>query len=349
MGSYIDGVRDGVLDWLEAVPYPDEGWGRWPYHARMMRPYALQASGLAIYILHVLGRLDAVAPSLRAQAVAFFRSCQDPHDRLFKDPLEDESCRAGSHTWEQIWGQRNGATVRALDLLGAEPVHPFAETQFADLGSVDPRSWTLDQIDWRNPWAHGESWYRALRAFWQGLDEDERSADHPVVAEAVRAVEEEILDPDTGMPSRRMDDPDPSRAMAGLFKVMFVYLMIGRAVPHAERAIDFTLNLQHADGEFGFRRNMCINYDAAWVLHKLDIQLGGIHRHDDIAAAGRALAEMLLREYRKSDGAFAFHGDRCQRNHHSIRLSDESYPIGDMLGTSMSLNCLTCADEWQDG
>lgn len=135
-------------------------------------------------------------------------------------------------------------------------------------------------------------------------------------------------------------------AMAGLFKVISGYLAAGRPVPHAEKAIDFTLALQHEDGEFGFRNNMCVNWDALWVLRELDLQVEGAYRHADIVDAGNRCAEMLLRKYRKPDGGFAFHGKHCTTNHHSIRLCSKPHSISDTMGTGMCLRCLSYADEW---
>lgn len=78
----------------------------------------------------------------------------------------------------------------------------------------------------------------------------------------------------------------------------------------------------------------------------LDLQLDGGHRHDAITAAGWETADFLMKVHRKPDGAFSFHRDHCQTVHHSIRLSHEPYPIGDLLGTTVSLNCLAYTDEW---
>jgi len=344
--GYVPQTWPGVRDWLASVRDGSAGWGRWRYHAAQPEPSALQASGIAVGLFDQAGELDAVPEAQRQEAIDFFRSCQDPTDGLFKDPLETEARHTGHHSWEQVWGQRHGAAVSALRLLGGEPAHPIPAAQFVDLREVDGRTFTLERIDWSNPWGHGESWARAIRAYLSHLPADERGDRQPVLREAFEACEQHILDPATGMPSRRMPEPDPSRAMAGLFKVMFAYLAVGRAVPHAERAIDFVLDLQHADGEFGYRGNMCINWDSVWVLRHLDMQVDGGHRHEAIAAATRRLADRLLDHYLKPDGAFAFHGEHCQTNHHSIRLCDEPQPIGDMLGTMMCLKCLRYADEY---
>ncbi len=344
--SQIGAVRAGVLSWLESVRCKSAGWGRWQYHAGMDRPWALQASANAVQTLELLGALDDVTATQRAEAVAFYQSCQDPADGLFKDPLETEDQHQGPHSWEQVWGQRHGATVTTMRLLDAQPLYPIPAAQFVDLTKTDARQWTQSQVDWTNPWAHGESWSRAIQAFLNTLPAEQRTADHPRLAGAFEVMESEILDPATGMPSRRMVKDDPSRAMAGLFKVINAYLATGRVVPHADHAIDFTLALQHEDGEFGYRDNMCINWDALWVLRELDKQFKGGHRHAEIVAAGDRTAKRLREHYLKSDGGFAFHGSHCTRNHHSIRLCDDTLPIGDMLGTKMCLNCLIYADEW---
>jgi len=91
-----------------------------------------------------------------------------------EDPLETETDHVGEHTWEQIWGQRNGAALNALALLGVARDAPRARSQFADLTKVDGAEWTLS-LDWRNPWRFGESWSRAIRAFLATLPESERN------------------------------------------------------------------------------------------------------------------------------------------------------------------------------
>lgn len=346
--GYVPGVKTGILEWLESVRCPDKGWGRWKYHAAMTRPWALQASGIAIGLLNRLDALESVPEQKKQQAVLFLQSCQDPSDHLFKDPLETEADHVGEHTWEQIWGQRNGSALSALAILGIEPNLSPARAQFADLRQVDAQNWTLS-LDWRNPWRFGESWSRAIQAFLATLPPDERNDSVPVLAAMFDVMESEILDPATGMPTLRGCDRDLPRAMAGLFKIMMGYLAVGRVVPHAERAIDATLGLQHDNGEFGHRRDMCMNWDALWVLRELDKQLEYAYRHGDIVQAGNDTSEVLMSQYRKSDGGFAFHGEVCLTKYHSIRLCETPLPISDILGTMMCLSCLEYADEWNSG
>ncbi|MFW6286432.1 MAG: hypothetical protein ACOC29_00685 [Candidatus Sumerlaeota bacterium] len=166
--ALIEKVKPDVLAWMETVRYGDEGWGRWKYHAAMERPWALQASGIAISILESFGELERVPVRLREEAIAFFRSCQDPEDLLFKDLLETEDCHEGPHSWENIWGQRNGSAMQALALLGGEPTYGWPEKQFTDLRNTDGVAW-MRSLDWENPWRHGETWWRAMHAFLQNL------------------------------------------------------------------------------------------------------------------------------------------------------------------------------------
>ncbi len=342
--SLIEQVKPDVLAWMESVRYADEGWGRWKYHAAMERPWALQASGIAVSLLHEFDELQHVSPRLTEEAITFLRSCQDPDDLLFKDPLETEDCHEGPHSWQDIWGQRNGSALQALALLGGEPIYGWPKKQFVDLRTKDGVMW-MRTLDWKNPWRHGESWSRAIRAYLQTLPLDQRNDRDPTLSAMFEEMEAVLLDETTGYPIGGGCEDMPV-AMAGLFKVMVAYLDVGRPVPNAGAAVDSTLALQHENGEFGHRRNMCMNWDSLWVLYYLDQQLGGDYRHGDIVEAGNRTADMLMREYRKDDGAFAFHGDHCISNHHSIRLNREALPISDMLGTTMCLKCLRYADEW---
>ncbi|MCC7407798.1 MAG: hypothetical protein IT442_06975 [Phycisphaeraceae bacterium] len=342
----VASVRPGLLQWLETVRNKEHGWGRWRYHARTLQPWSLKASGMAIGLLNNFDALGGISKTQREEAIEYLLSCQDPRDGWFKDPLETEEYYTGHHTWPQVWGQRHASAVEALTLLGAQPRYPLPAAQFADLSTVNGRQWTLEQLDWRNPWMRGEDWSRAIRAFLRSMPADQQHDRYPTLAAAFEALENDILDPATGLPSRRMPEFDADTAIAGLFKVMMAYVATGRPVPHATQAIDFILAHQEPTGEFSTRRNMCLNWDPMWVLWNLDKQLNGRHRHADILAAGRRLAAALMADYRKPDGAFAMHREDCLTTHHSIRLCDQPYPIGDMLGTMMCLQCLSYVDAW---
>ena len=106
-------ARTGVLDWLDSVRNPEEGWGRWRYHARSDAPWALNASGLAIQVLGDLGALASVPDAQKTEAADYFRGCQDAGSGLFKDPLETEAQKLPRHSWEQVWGQRHGSVLEA--------------------------------------------------------------------------------------------------------------------------------------------------------------------------------------------------------------------------------------------
>lgn len=173
-------------------------------------------------------------------------------------------------------------------------------------------------------------------------------------------VEKHVLNPDTGYPDMAGCN-EPDVAMAGLCKILFAYLAIGRDYPYPERAIDATLALQEIQGDFKVRpdihppegqkfilryaRDMCINWDAMWVLRTLDAQLRGQYRRDDLVASSTALAECLIRDYQKPDGGFAFAADHCLMIHMGIWLG-EPFPVGDVIGTFMCVECLKYADEW---
>jgi hypothetical protein len=340
--TIVDKARPGILAWLESVRCTTAGWGRWRYSTAMTRPWALQASGMAVTLLQRLGELAHVPAAAKRECADFFNSFQDPADHLFKDPFETEALRAWTtHTWAQIWGQRHGAVLEALAALGASPGLPPAEAQFVDVSRTDGGAWAAAQ-DWRNPWLTGEDWTRAIQAFVRtpaGNGPGARERLDPLFA----FVETRLLDPATGFPTR-LGCERASVAMAGLFKLMWGYHAAGRPVPFAERAIDATLALQLDSGEFAEPRDMCMNWDAAFILFHLNRQLDGRHRSAEIAAAIARLADVLLAVYRKPDGGFAFHGETCLTVHHSIRLCEKPEPVSDMLGTVMCQQCLEYAD-----
>ena len=344
--NYLQQVRTGVLDWVESVRYPDEGWGRWKYHARMVRPWSLNASGIAVRILHLLGALDEVGQAQRDEAIALYLSCQDPADHLFKDPLEVGAAKLDKHPWEYVWGQRNGETVRALQLLGAEATWPRPRKQFADLSAIDTAAWTRQEVDWTEPWMNSEIWSKAIQAYANSLPAEVRAADDPPIRSAVAALIDHVLNPDTGYPDRHMDKDEPWVAMAGCFKLLHAFGAIQQPYPYPEAAIDSTLQLQNDRGTFAPYEDMAINWDALLVLYKLDQQLEGQHRHAEIARAGDRFVRVLFEQYRRADGAFAFNGATCLTHHASVVLCDRGYPISDMLGTIMSLMCLSYVDEW---
>ena len=151
--------------------------------------------------------------------------------------------------------------------------------------------------------------------------------------------------------------------MAGLFKLLFAYIDAERPYPYAAQAIDSVLAMQSEAGDFAprfdlptpdgstyvirYAQDMCINWDALWVLRQLDKELQGQHRHADIARAAQRLAECLLRDYRKPDGGFAFAAEHCLLIHQAVKIS-KPFPEGDMVGAFMCLECLRYADEWRD-
>jgi len=343
----VSQVRAGVLDWLESIRFRDLGWGRWPYHAKMRRPYGLQSSFMAMRILRVLGALDGLSASERAEGIAWLQSTQDPADGHFKDPLVTEADHVGKHTWEQIYGQWSGA-IGALAILGGCPRYPLPRSRFYDLDELGGEQYTMS-FRWENPWSEGEGWSRGIQAFLESQGWRPGMALPVEVVDAMRALEAHVLDEASGTPSRRMLAENRSVAMAGRFKTMYGYMVAGVPMPLAERAIDSTLALQHEDGDWGIRRNMCIVWDSLWVLRECNTQLQGAYRRSEIEASGIRTAEMLLRDYRQSDGAFAFNGVHCVWNHHSVQLCDQGYPISDTMGTMMVVNCLQYVDEWNEG
>jgi len=352
-GFYVSQVRDEVLSFLESVRYKEQGWGKWKYNVKMERAYGLIPSIQAITILQQLKALEGISSKHKNDAKVFFQSTQDYKDGYFKDPLVKQTDRVTKplnshdalHSWEDIWGQMS-ATANALDILGAKPLYPLPKSSFVNLEKVNIREWVLS-LNWKQPWHVGERFYRSIDAYIRKEKNNCKlytPSNDLILHKLFDTYEKEVLDKDSGMPIKK-GCVNSSVAMAGLFKIMHAYKIANKETPYAKHAIDFTLNLQHSDGEFGIGRQMTIICDALWILRELNNQLKDKYRYKDIVAAGNLTAKLLFDVYQKPDGGFAFCGEYCWPVHHSIRIS-QPYPIGDVTGTSLSLKCLEYADEW---
>ncbi len=347
VNGYVDAVKNDVLEWMETVLWDKEGWGRFKYNFHMMRDYALESSAMAFENYLMLDMIASIPAEKKKQAISFFQQCQDPKDQFFKDPLLTEEDRASDHhTWEHNWAHMSGAAINALNILGSEPLYNREKPPFAELTVENVEQWVRG-LDWSNPWMVGEHFSRNIKGYWNNLPENEKTLDNPVIVKAYKVVEDEVIDPDSGLPEKRGCN-NRAVAMAGLFKIMFSYLAIDKQVPCAEKAIDAVLQLQHKNGEFGeghVGNDMCINWDSLWVLYNLNNQLDYSYRFSDIKTAGNKMAEFLLKVHRKSDGGFSFHKGHCQLVHNSFKIS-EKYKESDMQGVKMSLKCLQYADKW---
>ncbi|OGV50061.1 MAG: hypothetical protein A2017_02735 [Lentisphaerae bacterium GWF2_44_16] len=335
--GYLEEAMKGTLDWLEAVRCKDYSWGRWKYSSVMIRPYGLIPSIIAIRVLAVLDKLNDIPQRLKQEAVKYFQSQQDASDGFFKDKLvgEKELAENHHHTWPDIWGQMDAKD--ALDLLGAKPLYPMPSDVFVDLASPEMEEEILSW-NWQRPWLVGERFFRAVEAFF--IRNGKRIT--PPIEKAFEIIEKEVFSESDGMPSKK-GCSDINNHCGGVFKLMVTYKLVGRPYPFPERAIDSLLAMQKTNAEFA-DGGMCMNWDAIWVLWLMDKQSKSKYRHNDIAVAADKLAAMLMKDYRKADGAFAFGGKLCLGVHHSVRIG-QALPISDMLGTLMCLYCLAYADD----
>jgi hypothetical protein len=314
----------------------------------MLRDYAVESTG---HIAKLLWELDAVEDSPHTpHMIRFLQEQQDPDTGLFKDPLisrEDHVGGEGSHSWEHIWQHHTGVATLALEALGAKPLYPLPKKAHVDLDEVDVRDWVLS-LDWEHPYMEAEHWGNALRAYHNKHDLTPGADTTPTIDEAFRVVNEEIINSETGFPGRY--DPDtPGQGLGGAFKMLIqAYVPCGREYPHAEAAARSVLATQQENGEFTDGANMCMNWDAMYMLKHLtdDAQLEPLR--EDVLAAGQKLENRLLNTYRKDDGGFSFFADHCVNVHNSIRVS-EPLEESDAMGTWMCADCLRMNGRWQAG
>jgi hypothetical protein len=125
---------------------------------------------------------------------------------------------------------------------------------------------------------------------------------------------------------------------------LFSYRDSGRTFPHPASAVQTILSLQ--DNQGGFGNDLCLNWDAAFVVKYLIEQMTACPFCRDVIQMGNRLAEYLLKYHRKEDGGFSFIREHCLVRHNSIIIS-EPKKESDTLGTYMSLQCLKYADNWR--
>lgn len=363
VSGYREHVREGVLTWLEAVRYKEEGWGRWAHNCGAIRPFDLRASGFAVQILNSFGMIEQVGIKEKEEALHYFSSCQHP-DGYNKDPQISEKDLSLGHpfTWDHIWAQWGGMVRPNLKILGGEPLYPPPLTVGVNYINDDVSTW-ISQLDWKNPWLQGELFSRSIGAYMTGRTRPLPFVDHPRIAAVFAFMEKEILNPESGLPDLG-GCHEPDIAMAGLFKIMAGYQTVGRQIPYSRPAIDSVLALQTDDGDYAVclelpvpdgqhyvlrhRREMCVNWDAIYVLRELDMQVKSTYRHKDIVDSARRHADCLMKSYRKPDGGFAFARDHCMTVDCGVKVS-APLPEGDILGTFMCLASFDYIDEWAAG
>jgi hypothetical protein len=339
-------IAGGVRDWLKGLSFPSgEVTGRWKYNAHMLRDWAVESSTSAVGVLAEVGDLPKLSREERDRVVTEVQSWQESETGLFKDPLIAPDDKVSeSHSWEHIWLHHTGCCVGMLRRLGAEPLHSLPQKAFVEVKGAENTDWVLE-LDWKNPWAAGEHFLRVIDAHRKRTGLAGKASDE-VVDAAFAKLESAVFDPASGLPDR-FNVNGPQNAMAGHFKLIFAYDLVDRVLPWAERALESVLAMQDGAGGFG-QDNLCIHWDALLVVKRLNQQLDGGHRFDAVTATGLRAAEFLCRVHHRDDGGFSFHSDHCIAVHNSLRVSE---PIleSDVIGTSMSLQCLRYARNWAEG
>ncbi|KKL05633.1 hypothetical protein LCGC14_2604070, partial [marine sediment metagenome] len=337
-----DTVTQDIVRWLDATRYQgDQGEaGLWSYGVQSHKPWAVEASALAVLTLQNIrqlgsvGELDAITRTIQSR--------QEPDTGLFKDPLIGEADKTSDRlSWEHIWHHHTGVCVQALAALEAKPLYPMPRQAFADFETIDVDEWTLG-LDWTIPWTTGEHWAKAVNAYRMDRNLLEPDDLDTTLLKAFATMETRILNPENGMPDLRGCDLAYQR-VTGLFKLMFAYVPFGRDLPNPEKAIDYILSVQREDGPFDIG-GMGPNGDAIWALKHLSDQLDDRYRMSDIIDAGRRLNRYLIENHQKPDGGFSYNPDVCWETHNTIKVAD-LLPQGDPVGTLWASWCFRCVHE----
>jgi len=344
----IKDLKDDILRWIESVRDTSEtDSGRFKYNRHMVRPYATEATAHIVFILQQINELHKYP--YREGIIKFLLSCQEPSTGLFKDPLITEEDRWQSpeaHSWEHIWAHHTSVCKTALDFCGVSPLYPLPESIHMDFDATDPVEWTRS-LDWTRPYYVAEHWYMTVKAYIRKYRRkgDEKKA-YPVIEKAFETLEKEIISPETGFPDKYLKSEEEGGRIGGIFKLIITYAETGRPFPYADKLIPSVLALQRPNGDFTGTSNMCMNWDALYIIYYAagEKPLATKWR-SEIVNASRKLAIRLINDYKKEDGGFSFQDKLTLERHNSIYVTPQ-LPESDALGTALGLECILLNECW---
>jgi len=330
-------INSGVIAWLDDLQAGDQPYGRWPYSHGAQRPWAVEATAMAPQILWMLDADPLKDGALRSSLTETILAWQQPDTGLFVDPLIQPADRTGGeHSWEHIWQHHTATAMDGLACLGAVPRYSVPSQCFGSLDVIGPAKWVRTR-QWDQPYYEGEHFWRAVEAYRISAQVPVGQTD-PVLAVAFDTLEHDVIDQRTGLPEKGCKDP--VAPIYGLYKILVAYDQCGRQYLRAEEAIDTILDRA---GNCSGTGHMCGNFNLVYVPRRLDEQLDGRHRHDEVLAMAKRLADVVLAAHRKSDGGFSFHPEHCLEMHNSVVVADAT-PVSDMLGTCLAIDMLGQVD-----
>lgn len=343
--NYLDQVKEDVLIFIESVRFKDDRkYGRWKYNIHAEHPYSIRSTAMAVEALWTLGEFQKLPEQNKNELKETVLSWQDDKTGYFIDPFICPRDRIkDDHSLEHNLLHVSSMALEILNMLGTDPLYPLHKYAIMELDQEKVEI-KIRNFRWANPWRGGEHFSRAIMAYrsannLRGTETDE------IIERACRIIDSEIVNSETGFPDKQCDEIN--RNMAGVFKILYCYVSMGKPYAHPQRAIDSILAMQTDEGDIGYD-NMCINWDSMWALKVLNSQLEGSYRFEEIAEYGKKLCDFIFEHNRKLDGAFSFFRDHCISLHNSLFISEPLAESG-VMGTFMCLECFVYTEAWAKG
>jgi hypothetical protein len=271
----------------------------WRYASTPGGPETLYGSVFACMLAHYLGA--SLPDGDRRRWAAYLNSWQEPGTGCFVGP-EIVPGQVGNrkHSYEHVVHHLTVHVLPTLSLLGARPAHPLAFAhEYLDLDALD--GW-LAARNLHEPWLEGNN-LLFMGQFLIHLRDVEGIAGAGAALDRLFAWLDAHVDPATGLwgTAGRFKPA----ALFGGYHQLLLYYYESRPVRYAERILDATLSLQHADGGFSpyGGGGACEDVDAIDVLVNL-YKLVNYRRSDVRSALRRAVPHILAMQ--APDGGFVY-------------------------------------------
>lgn len=317
-------LEERLPGFLDSLCLPGAPFGRCRFHAAQQQPWLFYASQQALSMAVRHGLWEQLPPEARQEWLDLLLLAQDPESGLFRCPVETEQPVA-------YYRAITIKLVRRLDSIGLVARHPLPRAE-----EICPPLPELPQALAELPWetqvyssgSQAGHWAMTRAGELHGRGEPLAGDDY---LETIIGFLESRQDTASGLwgSSPRLDD-----GINGVLKTLSVYQELGRPLPRAEAILDSLLRLQAEDGSFG---DSCTPWNVLELLSFLVRQTD--HRRHAVAEAALSVVPALRRRL-QPDGLYSATAVGCLTVHAGVRLCAEPQPVGDIQGTSQTLDIL---------
>ncbi|HID06140.1 MAG TPA: hypothetical protein EYP10_03225 [Armatimonadetes bacterium] len=341
-------LRGDVLEWVEAMRVPEDGYGRYRFAVSCREP-DLYSSCIAVFIRDLLRDLNNLTDAQRQQWIEFIQSFQDPDTGYFIDSRVEPRDTA-THSWDYLKLEMTHLSVSALDILGAFPRHPL---RFLE---------SLASAPALTKWLNQRAWVRRVEGGWDECADSEGKCIFHLGGLLISACEwgelstdivdalfrwlDQHVDADTGFWGTQ-EGCGLFNAMCGSAPIYALYFHQRRLVLYPNRAIDSILTLQQPDGLFYPRGGGMPEADFSAVMLLVGMIMRSEHRLVEVEACLRRVQYAIFAQgLHNDDGGFCANKRQRERIQHRGLEHISAHPWeSDMLSTWLRCGILALISE----